>query len=204
MLSVSSRRTVVAAAVVSAAVLGWSNVGASGTPTRAAAAAAKPPGTVTATPITQRPGTLAPGTRVRSADLFGQRVFTDAQHGFALASVVDADYPVATSDGGKRWKTDGPALHLHAAQAPLAVVFIGAVSRNTVFAWGGGQVIDATSDAGKDWYGTLFTDGGPVGVVRGLTGDSVAFVGSFNGARIWQYVSKDGGRTWHYQTTVRG
>ena len=46
---------------------------------------------------------------------------------------------MATSDGGKTWKTDGPALHLHAAQAPLAVVFIGALNRKTVFAWGAGR-----------------------------------------------------------------
>lgn len=200
MASVLSRRTGVVAAVVGAAVFGSGGVGASGASTRAAAAA-KPPRTVTATRITRRPGTLAPGTGVPSVDLAGQRVFTDAKHGFALASVSDADYPVATTDGGKTWKTNGPALHLHAAQAPLAVVFIGAVNRRTVFAWGG-QVIDATSDGGKHWYSALFTNGGPVAVVRGLAGDLVGFVGSFSGASIWQYVSRDGGRTWHYQTTV--
>jgi hypothetical protein len=195
---------VVAATVVSAVALGWSSVAVSGASTRGAAAAATPPRTVGATRITRRPGTLATGTCVRSADLFGQRVFTDAKDGFALASVVDADYPVATTDGGRTWKTDGPALHLHAAQAPLAVVLIGAVGRKTVFAWGGGQVIDATRDGGKNWYSALFSDGGPVAVVPGLAGDLVAFVGSFNGPRIWQYVSKDGGRTWHYPTTIGG
>jgi hypothetical protein len=202
MSSVSFRRIAAPGLLVSAALLGWSGVGASGASTRAAAAAAKPPKTVTAVRITPRPGTLAPGTQVPGGSLFGQRVFTDAKHGFALASARDADYAVATTDGGKTWKTDGPALHLHAAQAPLVVEFIGAVNRKTVFAWGGGQVIDATSDGGKNWYSALFTNGGPVAVVRDLAGHLLAFVGSSPGGTTWQYVSRDGGRTWHYQKTV--
>jgi photosystem II stability/assembly factor-like uncharacterized protein len=202
MPSVSAPRTALAALAVGAALLVWSNVSVSGASTPAAAVAAKPPKIVTAARITPRPGTLAPGTRVRSASLLGQRVFTDANHGFALASPGEADYAVATTDGGKTWKTDGPALHLHAAQAPLVVVFIGAVNRRTVFAWGGGQVIDTTSDGGKHWYSALFTVGGPVGVVRDLGGHLLAFVESSSGASTWQYVSKDGGRTWHYKTTV--
>jgi photosystem II stability/assembly factor-like uncharacterized protein len=164
----------------------------------------KPAKTVTARRIVRRPGTLAPGTKVRPSDVVGQRVFTGARRGFALASTGDADYGVATTDGGKTWKTDGPALHLHAAQAPLAVVFIGAVNPRTVFAWGGGQVIDTTSDGGRNWYGALFPNGGPVAVARDFRGHLLAFIGSFNGARTWKYVSRDGGRTWHYQSTVGG
>jgi hypothetical protein len=131
----------------------------------------------------------------------GQRLFIGAKRGFALASVGDADYPVATTNGGKTWKTNGPALHLHAAQAPLAVEFIGALNRSTEFAWGGGQVIDTTSDGGKSWYGALFSNGGPIAVVPDLTGGLLAFVGSFNGGTVWEYVSKNG-RAWHYQATV--
>lgn len=201
MPSVSYPRTVMAAVVISAALLGSSLVAVSGASRRAAAAAAKPPKTVTAVPIPRRPGELASGTNVSSADIFGQRVFPSAKHGFALASVQDADYAVATADRGKTWKTEGPALHLHALQAPLAVLFIGAVNRKTAFAWGGGQVIDATSDGGKHWYSALFVNGGPVAVVH-ATGHLLAFIGSFNGATTWQYVSTDRGRTWHFQSTV--
>jgi hypothetical protein len=196
MRSVASPRKLVAAFVVAAVALGLSSIGVSGAAARGTAAAAKAPKTVKATLITRAHGTLAGGSKVRSGAVGGQRVFTDAKHGFALASVGSADYPVATADGGKTWKTYGPALHLDAAQAPLAVSFIGAVSRKTVFAWGGGQVIDATNDGGKHWYRALFTTGSPIAVVRDIQGHLTAFVGSLSGGGATRYVSKDGGRTW--------
>jgi hypothetical protein len=196
MRSVVSPRKLVAAFVVVGVVLGLGSIGVSGAATRATAAA-KPPKTVTATLITRRKGTLATGSSVRAVAVSGQRVFTDAKHGLALASVGSAQYAVATADGGKTWKTYGPALHLNAAQAPLSVSFIGAVSRKTVFAWGGGQVIDGTNDGGKHWYSALFTTGSPVAVVRDIQGHITAFVGSPSGGSTSRYVSKDGGRTWH-------
>ena len=196
MRSVVSPWKLVAAFVVVGVVLGLGSIGVSGAETRGTAAA-KPPKTVTATLVTRRKGTLATGSSVRASAVSGQRVFTDAKHGFALASVGSAQYAVATADAGKTWKTYGPALHLNAAQAPLSVSFIGAVSRKTVFAWGGGQVIDATSDGGKHWYSALFTTGSPVAVVHDIQGHITAFVGSPSGGSTSRYVSKDGGRTWH-------
>ena len=196
MRSVVSPRKLVAAFVVAAVVLGLGSIGVSGAATRGTAAA-KPPKTVTATLITRRKGTLATGSSVRASAVSGQRVFTDAKHGFALASAGSAEYAVATADGGKTWKTYGPALHLNAAQAPLSVSFVGAVRRKTVFAWGGGQVIDATNDGGKHWYSALFTTGSPVAVVRDIQGHITAFVGSPSGGSTSRYLSKDGGRTWH-------
>ncbi len=168
------------------------------------ASTAGPQQTVTASRIVRRSGTLASGTQVSSSDL-GQRVFVDATHGFALASVGQAQYPAATSDGGNIWKTDGPAVHVNAAQAPLAVLNIGAASRSTIFAYGGGQVVDTTSDGGKKWYGALF-DGLVMAVVRNSHGHLVAFVdGSVNNTNeTWQYVSKNGGRSWKYDTTTGG
>ena len=195
-------RSVVVAVLAGAAAFDLGSAGPSAASRSAAAAAVKPPGIVTATRITRRPGTLAPGSRVRPAEIAGQRVFTDATHGFALASVIGADYPVATTDGGRTWKTGGPALHLNAAQAPLAVVSTGAVNRRTVFAWGGGQVIDATGNAGRTWYSALFTDGTPVAVVPDLRGHLLAFIGSPSGGNVWRYVSTDSGRTWHYQPSA--
>ena len=107
--------------------------------------------------------------------IFGNRVFTDANHGFALVDTGQAQYPAATVNGGKTWKTNGPALHLNAAQAPLAVIYIGAAGQKTIFAWGTGQVIDTTSNGGKQWYRALFF-GLPVAVVKNPQGHLVAFV----------------------------
>lgn len=201
---VSSTRLAASTLVLGAGALGLTAAGVSAASTRAAAAATPPQQTVAASAVTRQPGTLAPGTKVSSADL-GQRVFTDATHGFALASVGQAQYPASTSDGGKTWRTDGPALHVNAAQAPLSVVNIGATSRNTVFAYGSGQAIDTTSNGGQKWYRALF-DGLVMAVVRGPQGHLVAFIdgGSGSSGATWQYVSKDGGRSWHYDTTVGG
>jgi len=204
---ISSRRVAGSAVVLGAVAVGCTVVGVSGASTRAAAAAAPAQKTLTGTLITRRTGTLAPGAKVRSGQL-GQRVFTDAKHGFALASVGQAQYPAATSNGGTTWKTDGPALHIDAAQAPLSVVDIGAANRNTIFAYGSGQVIDTTSDGGKHWYGAL-SDGLAMAVVRGSQGHLVAFVDGSTSATsssgvTWQYVSKNGGRSWHYDSTIGG
>ena len=160
--------------------------------------------TVTGSLIKRPPRTLAPGSLVRAGALTGQRVFVDATHGFALASVGQAQYPAATSDGGRTWRTDGPALHLNAAQAPLSVTEIGAAGRRTVFAYGSGQVIDATSDGGRHWYRALFT-GLPMAVVRNARGHLVAFVDGETGASgTSQYVSRNGGRIWRLDATVGG
>ena len=189
---VSSPRRAAATGIAGVALLGSSFA-----LTTAAASTPKPPKTVKATQITRQSGTLAPGSNVASSKVTGQRTFTTASRGFALASVGQADYAVTTTDGGKTWKTDGPALHLAALQAPLSVSFIGAVNRNIVFAWGGGQVIDTTNNGGKTWYRALFTIGSPVAVVRDFTGHLLAFVQS-SGSSTVEYVSKDGGRTWRH------
>lgn len=186
-LAPSLRRPVVAA-IAGAAVLSCGLA--------AGAAAAAAPKTVNATRITRPAGTLAPGSNVNASRIFGQRTFTSATRGFALATVGQAQYPVATTNGGTTWKTNGPALHLDAAQAPLSISFIGAVNRNTIYAWGGGQVIDTTNNGGKTWYRALFTTGSPVAVVSDLTGHLLAFVQSFNGSSSVKYTSKNGGRTW--------
>ena len=170
------------------------------------AAPASPAQTVNGTLISRPPHTLAPGSTVSASKIFGNRVFTDAKHGFALVQSGAAQYPAATTDGGKTWKRNGPALHLDAAQAPLAVIYIGAASQKTIFAWGTGQVIDTTSDGGKHWYRALF-QGLPVAVVKNPQGHLVAFVdgsGNGSGTTSLQYVSKTGGKTWRLDHTVGG
>ncbi|MEA2210493.1 MAG: Photosynthesis system assembly factor [Solirubrobacteraceae bacterium] len=168
--------------------------------------AAVPAKTVTGALITRPPHTLAKGAKVRASTL-GIRTFTDARHGFALADVGQAQYPAATVNGGKTWRTNGPALHLNAAQAPLVVLNLGAANRKMIYAYGGGQAIDATTDGGGHWFRALF-DGLSMSVTRNVRGHLVGFIDGTPSAsakgQTWQYVTKNGGRTWRLDTTIGG
>jgi hypothetical protein len=193
----STRRLVVAAFVL---VLGTLTAAGSSSARLDAHATAAPPAaqrTLTGGLISRRPGTLGPGTIVRSGKLF-KRVFLDSQHGFALAGVGQAQYPAATSNGGRTWRTSGPALHVNAAQAPLVVNEVGVLSRKVYFAAGGGEVVDATPDGGKHWYQTLF-GGGVLGAIP-ANGKLLAVIASYETpVSTWVYGSSDGGKTWHYE-----
>lgn len=170
-----------------------------------------PPETVAATHLDPSacgaPACRRPGSGVRSAHL-GARVFPDARHGFALATFRGATYPATTNDGGRSWRIDGPALHLPAAQAPLAVSEVGAAGAETYFAWGGsegGSAVDVTTDGGKQWWQALLGDV-VVAVVSGQHGRLVAVAqaapSSTPSAQTWLYASDDGGRNWRYQDQV--
>lgn len=167
-----------------------------------AKAALAVPQTVTATLISRPPGTLRPGTHVSHADL-GPREFPNPHVGFSLASVGQAQYPAETVNGGQTWRTNGPALHLNAAQAPLSVVFTGASNAHTFYAFGGGQVVDATGDGGRHWWRAFLGDA-PIAVVPRLGGGLVAFTQDANstgsGGVTLVYVSTDGGHHWHHST----
>ena len=169
----------------------------------AAAVRLSPPSTVSGTLISRPAGALKPGTVVGSSAV-GLRIFPSAKDGFALASVADGQYPVTSVDGGISWRIDGPPLHVNAAQAPLVVGQIGATGQKTFFAWGGpgsgGQSVDVTSDGGAHWYRAIL--GAEVeAVVSRSKGELLAFTqGQTDPASIWIYLSKDGGREWHYSS----
>jgi len=164
--------------------------------------------TVRAALIRRQAGTLAPGSPVTAAELIGSRVYVDGLHGFALASLRQAQYAAATTDGGRTWHTASPALHIDAAQGPLAVDEIGAVNRKTVYAYGAGNVVDVTTDGGRQWRRALWSNGTPMAVVENDQNHLVAFIDSFGADSrhgvTWQYVSSGGGRTWHYTTVIGG
>jgi len=162
-----------------------------------------PAPTITARPISRVPGTLRPGSSVGTNEL-GDRVFVDNLHGFALASVGQAQYPAATTDGGTTWQVSGPALHLNAAQGPLNVCEVGAVNQRTYFADGCGEVVDTTSDGGKHWWRSSFGGGSLAVVDRGgrLIALIQALANSGKTATTWVYVSSDGGRRWHYENRL--
>jgi|GEM_PF-3709253 hypothetical protein len=192
------RRVTVAMLALVAAAIG--PAGSSSARPAAHAAAGPPPSqrTLTGSLIARRPGTLRPGTVISSHNVF-KRTFLDAQHGVALAGVGQAQYPAATSNGGRTWRTSGPALHINAAQAPLSVSEVGALSRSVYFAAGGGEVVDATPDGGRHWYQTLF-GGGVLGAIP-ANGKLLAVIANneTTPANTWVYGSSDGGRIWHYE-----
>jgi photosystem II stability/assembly factor-like uncharacterized protein len=124
----------------------------------------------------------------------------NAGDGFGLAAGTTAQYPAATTDGGKTWRTDGPALHVDAAQAPLVVLDAGAAGTHTFYAYGGGQVVDATNDGGKHWWRAVLGDEVSA-VVPGFDHQLFAFVQNAVGSSSTRtqtvvYVSTDGGHHW--------
>lgn len=166
---------------------------------RRATDASTPPATITAQPIERVPHTARPGQLVRASQLLGNRVFVDGQHGVALAEIGQAQYPAATQDSGTVWRVSGPALHLNAAQAPLVVERIGALSSRVYFAFGAGEVVDTTNDGGAHWYRALL--GAAVEAVVPNAGRLLAFVISPPSATL-VYASADGGRHWHHETSL--
>ena len=152
-------------------------------------------------------GELRPGTPVRTT-FTGVRVFANRTSGFAITDLRhagDATYPVATADGGRTWRTVGPALHLPAAQAPLVVDQAGVAGPRTWFAWCAAcnTVIDATSDGGRRWW-RVFMPGPVLSVVGGPSarnGVSAIVAGGARGARVWVYASRDG-RRWTFDHSL--
>ncbi len=168
------------------------------------AAPPPPPHTITARALRARARTLRKGTPVSASKLFGVRAFVNASRGFALVAVGDAQYPAATVNGGSTWRTDGPALHVNAADAPESVLDIGAANKHTVFAYGGGQVVDVTSDSGAHWWQAILGDDVLSVVAFGNRLIAVAqdATGSGSQAQTVVYVSRDGGRHWHLNSNL--
>ena len=129
------------------------------------------------------------------------RVFVSSQKGFALALVHGTTYPAATIDGGAVWRIDGPYLHVSAANAPAVVTDVGAVGPATYFAYGGGMVVDVTSNAGITWWRTDMP-GDAFAVVSGQASGHTTLVAivETNPAQFAAYVSSDGGRHWTHTT----
>jgi hypothetical protein len=195
------------AAVVGASALATS-LGTAGASTRVHGATTSPPHLLTAHSLRPRTGAIRPGTNVSPRRLFGDRVFANSQVGFALAGESQAQYPARTLDGGRTWQIDGPQVHVDAADAPEAVGFVGVAGPRTFFAYGS-SAVDVTTDGGRTWWETLLGEL-VMAVVPGTGHDLIAYVqqslnnGSNRPAVTWQYVSRDGGRHWHYSTALGG
>jgi hypothetical protein len=168
-----------------------------------AASAAAP--TVKGTVLAPRPQTAPIGTSLPNRRV-GVRAFLGARFGVALGSGAGAQYPVRTTDGGRTWHTDGPALHINAANAPFSVTTVSAASRSVQYAYGDGQVADVTSNGTArrpTWRVALF-QGTVLAIVPSVQPHAlVALVQLFGPHNpTVRYRSSDGGRTWHLTTSA--
>jgi hypothetical protein len=155
-----------------------------------------------------RANAVAVGTVV-SGSIVSTRVFANGHDGFALASKNNAQYPARTVDGGQTWRINGPQFHINAADAPEAVQFVGLLNSRKYFAYGS-SVVDVTTNAGRTWFETYMGDA-VLAVVPGFIGRGslLAYVQDLTGSNsnkvsTLQYVSRDGGRHWHYTTAFGG
>jgi len=193
----------IAATVMSLAVLALVFAAASQVGTAAGRSAVKAPATVSGEQLARVPDTLLAGSLIGAARLVTPRVFLSANRGFALAEYKGVTYPAVTKNGGRAWRTNGPAFHLPAAQAPLVVTSAGAAGKKTYFAYGGGQVVDSTIDAGAHWYRAVLGDVVLACVASGSRLTAVTQVaGTGNTAQTLVYVSTDGGRVWRLNGTL--
>jgi hypothetical protein len=161
-----------------------------------------PPANVTARPLGPRQGILnvRRGTLVRPRNL-GVRAFVDNRRGFALADLPNGEtYPAETVNGGRKWRINGPVFHIPAANGAAAVALAGAAPPRTYFAFGGGSVVDLSTDGGRHWWvADLGED--VIAVVPGPGPHQLVAVvqnESPNGSKVATvaYGSTDGGRHW--------
>ena len=174
----------------------------SGTPATAANAGAFPV-TIHSAPMTSSDAAALPrGTAVKAADVT-QRVSLGGAVRAGLGDRGSLDgsvYPVISTDGGKRWRIDGPLFYRAAADAPNVTNRLEALGTDTLIAWGsGGNFVKTSTDRGAHWYAANF----PVGVYSAgvqATHLVVRAMGNPDRASRFptrRYTSTDGGRVWH-------
>lgn len=167
-------------------------------PAAASAAAVVPDTKVIIRMLTHGRGRPGSGTKV-TVSRGDRRVYVNASDGVALVSVHGELMPARTTDGGRIWRIDGPGLFFEgAADAAVTVDNLDAQSPSTFYAYGGGQVIDITSDGGRVWRQAIFQglEAGVSPIGHGLA----AYVDQSNstgtqGVTV-QFVTTNGGRSW--------
>ena len=91
-----------------------------------------------------------------SAGDIGPRAAATSHLIFGLAdrgSLSGQVYPAVSSDGGRRWRIDGPRFAYAAAQGPSGTDSIGARAPELAYAWGeGGSFVKVTADGGSHWW----------------------------------------------------
>jgi hypothetical protein len=155
--------------------------------------------TVSGALIRVQNGTLTVGSQIPGNHINARRIYFGNSWAVTLGhDRQGAVYPVQTGNGGRRWRTVGPALWLPAADAPNVVTTVTAATRTLQYAYGGGgQVVDVTRDGGPQWRRATF-DGTVLAVSPGIArNELVAFVNNGAGT-TWEYVTRNGGATWTY------
>ena len=160
------------------------------------------PATIRAIPFRTQsgPGILQPGTPVPAADI-GPRAAATSRLIFGLAdreslrgqvySAVSV-YPAVSSDGGRRWRIDGPRFAYAAAQGPSETTSIGARALELAYAWGEfGSFVKVTDDGGSHWLAANL----PPGVVS-VSWSRGYLIARYRAPHPDLYVSPDQGRTW--------
>jgi hypothetical protein len=197
--------TVSAAAAVSGAVL---LTGGTGGFARAASTTPAASKVVRVTTLKVQNGTLGINAQILNNRVNARRTYFGNSFGIGLGRDSEgAVYPVKTGNGGRTWHTDGPALFLPTADAPLAVSTVTASTKSLQYAYGGGgSVVDVTRGGGPTWRSALF-DGVVMAVVPGnAPNELIAYVdtGSASTGGTYQFVTKNGGLSWSYTTAVGG
>lgn len=157
---------------------------------------------VPVTTIRVQHDTLPVGSRIRNSGVQRRMTFIGDSFGVTLGhDSAGAVYPVQTGNGGRSWHTDGPALWVPAADAPLTVSTVTASTRSLQYAYGGGQVVDVTRGGGPTWRRATF-QGTVMAVVPGNRGNTlIAYVvPGGRHAAPQQYVTTNGGISWHRAT----
>jgi photosystem II stability/assembly factor-like uncharacterized protein len=164
--------------------------------------------------LTRAPATyheLAAGSIV-SLDEVASIAFATPEIGYALGGPVGYQYPLKTTDAGRRWTVDGSAFFLPTADAPASVSEIVATNSSEAFAYGGpggGSSVDVSTDGGAQWWSSYLGQGLMAVAARGSDLWALA-AGSFSSSRadavppVWLYDSSDGGRTWRYKSSLDG
>ncbi len=114
------------------------------------------PSTVRASVVSYAPRTNEPriGTTVALSEV-NNIEFATGRVGYALGGPQGSEFPLKTSDGGRTWLIDGPALFLPVADGASAVSDLAVRSACEAYAYGGsggGSSIVVTTDAGKRWW----------------------------------------------------
>lgn len=159
---------------------------------------------VSVTTIKAQPSTLPLRSRILGGHVQSRRTFFGNSFGVALGhDPSGAVYPVQTGNGGRTWRTDGPALWVPAADAPLTVATVTAATRSLQYAYGGGQVVDVTKGGGPTWRRATFP-GTVTAVVPGTRRNTlVAYViPGTKGASPRQYVTTNGGISWRRSSAI--